>query len=75
VNLLLTTARVQIFSDDQPLTNATGFFFERGERLFRITCRQSFLDYLHEHYPDRVEIELYIGEEHLSLSSCYSISL
>jgi len=74
-SILLTTVRVQTFSGDQPLTNATGFFFERGERLFLITCRHVVLDSLHEHYPDRIEIELHIGEEHLSLSSCYSIPL
>jgi len=57
------------------MTNATGFFFERGERLFLITCRHVVLDSLNGHYPDRIEIELHIGEEQLSQSTRYSIPL
>lgn len=74
-SILLTTVRVQTFTGYQPLTNATGFFFERGERLFLISCRHVVLDSLHEHYPDRLEIELHIGEEQLSRSIRYSIPL
>lgn len=74
-SILLTTVRVQTFMGNQPLTNATGFFFERGEQLFLITCRHVFLDALNAHYPDRIEIELHIGEEHLSQSARYSIPL
>ena len=74
-SILLTTVRVQTFIGNQPLTNATGFFFERGARLFLITCRHVFLDALNAHYPDRIEIELHIGEERLSRSARYSIPL
>jgi len=74
-SILLTTVRVQTFMGNRPLTNATGFFFERGERLFLVTCRHVVLDSLNAHYPDRVEIELHIGEEHLSQSARYSIPL
>lgn len=73
--ILLTTVRVQTFTGDQPLTNATGFFFERDEHLFLITCRHVVLDSLNEHYPDRIEIELHIAEEQLSRSIHYSIPL
>lgn len=74
-SILLTTVRVQTFTGNQPLTNATGFFFERSERLYLITCRHVFLDALNGHYPDRIDIELHTGEEHLSRSARYSIPL
>lgn len=74
-SILLTTVRVRTFTGNQPLTNATGFFFERGERLFLITCRHVVLDSRNGHYPDRIEIELHIGEERLSQSVHYSIPL
>jgi hypothetical protein len=32
--ILLTTVRVQTYQGGRHLTNATGFFFERDERLF-----------------------------------------
>ena len=73
--ILLTTVSVQTFAGHQPLTNATGFCFERGERLFLITCRHVLQDSLNAHYPDRIEIELHIGEERLSRSARYSIPL
>ena len=73
--ILLTTVRIQTFSGNQPLTNATGFFFERDERLFLVTCRHVVLDSLNEHYPDRIEIGLHIDEERLSQAIGYSIPL
>lgn len=74
-SILLTTVRVQTWNGNQPLTNATGFFFERGTRLFLITCRHVLQDALNGHYPDRLEIELHIGEERLSQSTRYSMPL
>ena len=74
-SILLTTVRVQTFVGNQPLTNATGFFFERGERLFLITCRHVVVDPQNKHYPSRIEIELHVGEERLSQTIHYSIPL
>lgn len=74
-SILLTTVRVQTFLGSQPLTNATGFFFERGRQLFLITCRHVVVDALSKHYPDRIEIELHVGEESLSKAIGYSIPL
>lgn len=74
-SILLTTVAVRTFSGNQALTNATGFFFEHGPRLFLITCRHVVLDAPHGHYPDRIEIELHIGEAHLSQATRYSIPL
>lgn len=74
-SILLTTAGVKTFADNQLLTKATGFFFERGVRLFLIMCRHVVLDAPKGHYPDRVEIELHIGEEQWSQVVSYSIPL
>lgn len=74
-SILLTTVRIQTFEGNQPLTNATGFFFERGERLFLVTCRHVFLDPASQHYPDRIEIDLHVGRETLSQAIRYSVPL
>ena len=73
--ILLTTVRVQTYQGGRHLTNATGFFFERDERLFLVSSLHVFIDPLNEHHPDRLEIELHIGEEHLSRSVFFSIPL
>lgn len=74
-SILLTTVRVQTFLGNNPLSNATGFFFERDGRLFLITCRHVVIDPLNKHYPDRLDIELHVGEAPLSQAIQYSIPL
>lgn len=74
-SILLTTVGVRTFLGNQPLTKATGFFYERETRLFLITCRHVVRDVHIGHYPDRIEIELHIGEERLSQACHYSIPL
>ena len=68
-SILLTTVRIQTFQGLAGLTNATGFFFERGSRLFLVTSRHVLVDPESEHYPDRIEIELHVGAEPLSAST------
>ena len=58
-SLLLTTARVSTFDGDQLLTGASGFFFERDERLFFVTSRHVVVDAPTKHFPNRIEIELH----------------
>lgn len=74
-SILLTTVWVQTFAGNQPLTNATGFFFERGERLFLVTCRHVVLDPANEHHPDRIEIDLHTSEARLAETIRYAIPL
>lgn len=73
--LLLTAARIVTFQHQQPLTNASGFFFERDGRLFLVTSRHVFYDDPTEHYPDRMEIELHIDPDNLGRSTGFSIPL
>ena len=65
-SLLVTVTRVSTMFGEQPLTNATGFFFERAGRLFLITCRHVVLDEATEHRPDRLEIKFHVDSRNLT---------
>ena len=58
--LFLAAPRVSTFHGTQALTNASGFFFEREQRLFLVTSRHVMLDEPSDHCPNRLEIELHI---------------
>ena len=73
--LLLTAARVITFEGQRLLTNASGFFFERGERLFLVTSRHVMIDEPSEHFPDRIEIELHIDPRNMAVSTGFSMPL
>lgn len=73
--ILLTAARVLTFDGQRPLTNASGFFFERDERLFLVTSRHVLWDEPSEHYPDRIEIELHIDSSNMAESIGFSMPL
>ena len=73
--LLLTAARLLTFERQRPLTNASGFFFERGERLFVVTSQHVMIDAPSKHFPDRIEIELHIDPDNLAGSTGFSIPL
>jgi hypothetical protein len=73
--LLLAAARVGTFHGDRPLTNASGFYFERENQLFLITSRHVVFDELSRHFPDRLEIELHLGLDDVARSIGFSIPL
>ena len=73
--LLLTTARVSTFFGSQPLTGASGFFFEREARLFFVTSRHVLIDQTSGHFPDRIEIELHTDAHNLTRSVALSVPL
>jgi S1-C subfamily serine protease len=73
--ILLAAARVSTFVGQQPLTNASGFFFERDARLFLVTSRHVVSDAPSEHFPDRLEIELHTDADDLAKSTGFSIPL
>lgn len=74
-SLLLTAARVLTFSGNQQLTNASGFFFERGHRLFLVTSRHVLRDDPSKHFPDRIEIEVHIDSDNVAQSTGFSMLL
>ncbi|MBU6257757.1 MAG: trypsin-like peptidase domain-containing protein [Burkholderiales bacterium] len=73
--LLLTTTRVSTFDNKRPLTSASGFFFERGGRLFLVTSRHVLIDAPSKHFPNRIEIELHVDAQNLTRSTGLSILL
>ncbi|CAG1016798.1 hypothetical protein BURC_01524 [Burkholderiaceae bacterium] len=73
--LLLAAARVSTFLGDQSLSNASGFFFERDERLFLVTSRHVVFDEASQHFPDRLEIELHLDAVNLTQSTGFSVLL
>jgi hypothetical protein len=74
-SLLLTTTRVTTLLSDKLLSNATGFFFERDDRLFLVTNRHVVLNEATNHRPDRLEIELHVDTENVALVTPFSIPL
>jgi S1-C subfamily serine protease len=73
--LLLTTARVSTFNGKNLLTGASGFFFEREDRLFLVTSRHVVTDEPSKHFPDRIEIELHTDAKNLTQSIGLSMLL
>jgi hypothetical protein len=73
--LMLTSTRVLTFENQRPLTNATGFFFERDEHLFLVTSRHVVVDEASEHFPDRIEVEFHVDADNLTESVSFSMLL
>ena len=73
--LFLAAPRVSTFHGTQPLTNASGFFFERDDRLFLVTSRHVVIDEATQHFPDRLEIELHLDATNLTRSTGFSMLL
>lgn len=74
-SLLLCATRVMTYLQQRVLTNASGFFFERDERLFLVTSRHVMIDKPSKHFPDRLEIELHTSGDNLTQSIGFSIPL
>ena len=73
--LLLAATRIGTFAGTTPMTNATGFFFEREGRLWLVTSRHVFFDALTGHRPDRIELEIHDHPEDLAQSIGFSVPL
>lgn len=73
--LFLAAPQVSTFVGTQPLTNASGFFFERDARLYLVTSRHVLIDEATDHRPDRIEIGLHIDATNLTLSTGFSVPL
>lgn len=74
-SLLLSATRITTFSQSQPITNASGFFFARDDRLFVVTSRHVLIDEPSQHFPERIEIELHTDPDNVAVSSAFSILL
>jgi len=74
-SLFLTAAKIFTFDRSKPLTNASGFFFERDERLFLVTSRHVMFDEPTHHNPDRIQVEIHVDPENVTRSTGFSIPL
>ncbi|MCW5636412.1 MAG: trypsin-like peptidase domain-containing protein [Rubrivivax sp.] len=72
---LLGVTRVLTFAGAQGLTSASGFFFERDERLFLVTSRHVLFDAPSGHAPERIEIEFHTDPRDLTRLATLSILL
>ncbi len=68
-SLLLAASRVFTFEQQRRLTNASGFFLERNERLFLVTSRHVLINKPSKHLPDRIEIELHIDPSNMAYTN------
>jgi S1-C subfamily serine protease len=57
------------------LTNATGFFFEREDRLYLVTARHVVRDPATGHHPDSLLIDLHSNPENVAQITRFSIPL
>jgi len=73
--LLLAATRISTFFSDRLLTNATGFFFRREQRLFVVTSRHVVRDEASGHAPDRIEIELHDDPDNMASAIAFSVPL
>jgi hypothetical protein len=74
-SILTSATRIGTFAGEQPLTNASGFFFERDGRLFVVTSRHVVIDEPSEHRPDRITIVLHTDPENIAETVGFSIPL
>ncbi len=74
-SLLLAATRIATFEHQRPLTNASGFFFQREERLFLVTSRHVLIDEPSKHHPNRIEIEFHTDPDDLAKASSFSLLL
>jgi hypothetical protein len=73
--LLLTTTRIGTFAGSCALTNGSGFFFRRGERLFLVSSRHVFADAENTHFPDRIEIGVHTDTQDMTRHAVVSLPL
>lgn len=73
--ILLTAARLTTFDESRTLTGASGFLFERDDRLYLVTSRHVLFDEASEHRPDRVEIELHADQDDVVNATVLSVLL
>ncbi len=73
--ILLAVTRVGTKLGEKQLTNATGFYFARDDRLYLVTSRHVLIDEANDHRPDRIEIELHLDPLNVAAVSPFSIPL
>lgn len=73
--LFLAAPQVSTYLGEFPLTNASGFFFERDDRLFLVTSRHVVIDEASKHLPDRLVIDVHLDSTNLTQYTGFSVPL
>ena len=73
--LLLTATQLATYAGESLLTNASGFFFARDDRLYLVTSRHVLIDEPTKHFPDRIAIDLHIDAVNLTRATGFSVPL
>ena len=73
--LFLATPGITTYDGDIALTNASGFFFQRDDRLFLVTSRHVLIDEPSHHHPSRLAITLHLDAQNLSRCTEFSMLL
>lgn len=73
--ILLTAAPILTQLGSQRLTNASGFFFERDQRLFLVTSRHVLVDEPSRHFPDGIEIVVHADPDNLAETTGFYLPL
>lgn len=74
-SLMLSAVRIRTLNFQQPKTNASGFYFQRAERLFLVTARHVVLDEASDHRPDALSIEMHTDPGNLAATADFFIPL
>jgi len=74
-NVLLTATPIATFYNGAPMTNASGFFFERDQRLYVVTSQHVLIDEVTDHRPDMITIEFHTDRNNLAEAVIWSIPL
>ncbi len=74
-SILLCSTQISTYLEQTGLTNATGFFFQRDDRLYLATSRHVFHDEKSSHFPDRIVIKIHTDRNNATRAIDYSIPL
>jgi len=74
-SILLAAAAIGTHQGGRALSNASGFFFERDDRLFLVTSRHVLRDDASGHQPDRLTIDVHTDLENVAECTGFSIPL
>lgn len=73
--LLLTSVNILTYRQNEPLTNASGFFFERDQRLFLVTSQHVMEDAATSHEPDSIVIRFHVDAENVAETVGFTMPL
>lgn len=74
-SLLLAVTRITTVGHGREMTNATGFFFERDDRLFLVTARHVVKEEATHHHPESLLIDLHSNPGNVAEITRFSIPL